>query len=496
MTAAATAPTPTIDAPASVVSSVEYPAAERAAIDESARGPVLFFFGNAVLWLLLSTFLGFIASIQLYSPEFLADIPFLSYGRIWPAYTNALGYGWASLAGMGVAIWLLARLSRVQVKFPGVLITGAVFWQVGLTYGIISILAGKTTGLEGLEIPTGSAALMLLGYLLVGLWGALLFGFRSQTPAYISVWYLVAALFWFPWTFATAHAANALPHISGVVQNLAAAWASQSFFNIWLTAIGLAVAYYLIPKVINRPVHSYNLAAIGFWSFILFAGLTGAVRLSGGPVPAWIVTLSIAANILLLVQIVTVTTNLVLTMRGQYHMVYHSPTIRFTFFGAIAWTLASVLALFSSLRSVDRILHFTPFQAALAQLMIYAFFSMVIFGAIYYILPRLVGCEWLSSSMISLHFWGSAYGGGLLIAMLLLSGIATGVSFADPEATFGQSMQIGSYFLPGRMIAWVLITAGHVIFALHFLLMLLRIGQPGGDPTLFAPMGTPEKHLH
>jgi cytochrome c oxidase cbb3-type subunit I len=491
MIADAPAPTSTTT-PA--IRSVEYPAAERAAVDASTRGPVLFFFGNAILWLFLATALGFIASIQLHSPEFLGDIPWLTYGRVWPAYTNVLNFGWASLSGMGVAIWLLARLSRVQIKYPGVLIVGGIFWQVGLTYGIISILAGKTTGLEGLEIPTGSAALMLLGYLFVALWGALLFGFRSQTRAYISVWYLVAALFWFPWTFAMAHATHVLPGVSGVVQNIAAAWATQNFQSIWLTAIGLAAAYYLIPKVINRPVHSYNLATIGFWSFVLFTGLTGAVRLSGGPVPAWVVTLSISASILLLIQIVTVTANLVLTMQGQYHMVYHSPTIRFTFFGAIAFSVASVVGLFASLRSVDRVLHFTQFQNAQLHLVTYAFYSMVIFGAIYYILPRLVGCEWLSSSMISLHFWGSAYGGGMLIAMLLFSGISTGLAFVDPEATFMQAMQISAAYQVGRTIAWAMVAAGHLIFALHFLLMLLRIGQPGGEPTLFAPIGGEEKH--
>jgi cytochrome c oxidase cbb3-type subunit 1 len=489
-----TAAAETAPSPKTAIRSNEFPAVERAAIDASTRGPVLFFFGNAILWLFLATFLGLIASIQLHNPEFLGDYPFLTYGRVWPAYTNVLSFGWASLSGMGVAIWLLARLCRVQIKLPGVLITGGVFWQVGLTYGIISILAGKTTGLEGLEIPTGSAALMLFGYLLVALWGALLFGFRSEAPAYISVWYLVAALFWFPWTFATAHAAHLLPGVSGVVQSLAAAWAAQNFQNIWLTAIGLAAAYYLIPKVINRPVHSYNLASIGFWSFILFSGLTGAVRLSGGPIPAWVVTLSISASILLLVQIVTVTVNLVLTMRGQYHMVYHSPTIRFTFFGAIAFSLASVIGLFSALRSVDKVLHFTQFQNAQFHLVTYAFYSMVIFGAIYYILPRLVGCEWLSSSMISLHFWGSAYGGGMLIALLLFGGISTGLTYVDPEATFGQAMQVNAVYQVGRTIAWVMVGLGHLVFALHFLLMLLRIGQPGGEPTLFAPIGEEEKH--
>src|SRR6218665_1700919 len=141
MIAAAPASTPTT----TPARSVEFPAAERAAIDASARGPVLFFFGNAILWLFLATFFGLINAIQSYHPAFLADVPLLSYGRVWPAYTNSLSFGWASLSGMGVAIWLLARLCRVQIKLPGVLITGGIFWQVGLTYGIISILAGKTT---------------------------------------------------------------------------------------------------------------------------------------------------------------------------------------------------------------------------------------------------------------------------------------------------------------------------------------------------------------
>ncbi len=490
MTAAAdTAPTTTTASRAN-----EFPAAQRAAIDASTRGPVLFFFGNAILWLFLATILGFIASIKLAKPDFLADVPFLTYGRVWPAYTNILSYGWASLAGIGVAIWLLARLSRVVIKFPGVLITGGLFWQLGLTYGIINILGGNNTGLEGLEIPTSSAVMMLFGYFLIALWATLIFGFRSHSKAYISVWYLIAALFWFPWSFATAHAAHILPGVSGVVQSLAAAWATQNFQSIWLTGIGLATAYYLIPKVINRPIHSYNLASVGFWAFIIFSGLTGALRLSGGPVPAWVVTLSISASILLIIQIVTVTANLVLTMRDQYHMVYHSPTIRFTFFGAIAFSIASVVGLIASLRSVDRVLHFTQFQNAQYHLVTYVFFSMVMFGAIYYILPRLVGCEWLSSSMISLHFWGAAYGGGLLVFILILTGLSAGSALNDPDASFLQSMQINSFYMPGRILALIMISIGHLVFGLHFLLMLLRIGQPGGEPTLFAPIGEEEKH--
>jgi cytochrome c oxidase cbb3-type subunit 1 len=460
-------------------------AVERAVIDEAARAPVLTFFTTGVGWLMISTLLGALLSIKLHSPNFLADLPWLTYGRILPAYNLTLTYGWASLSGMGVAIWLMSRLCRVPIRYPAFVLLGAAFWNLGLLMGVLSVLGGEIRPIEGLEMPRGAAAIMFIGYLLVGIWGAILYRFRRNAPVYISVWYLLGAFFWFPWLFATSHVLVSLPQVRGIMQSIVAAWYSQGFMLLWLTAIGLAAAYYLIPKVINRPIYSYNLAAIGFWTFAFFGGLTGMTRLNGGPVPAWLITMSIAASIMMLIPIATVATNFFFTMRGHTHMVYYSPTIRFTFFGVIAFTIASVINLIASLRSADRVLHFTQFQAAQQHLVIYAFFSMVMFASIYYITPRLVGCEWLSSTLIKMHFWGSAYGGGMAIAMLAFAGLASGLSLADPDATFAQIIQIGQVYLPGHTIAYALIALAHLIFGLHFLLMLLRIGQPGGEPTLF-----------
>ena len=468
-------------------------ARERALIDASSRGPVLTFFAAAVAWLGVVTFLGLVAATKLHYPDFLAEIPFLTYGRVWPAYQAAFIYGWGSLTGMGVGIWLMARLCRVPIRYPSVLILGAAFWNVGLAVGITGILAGANTGIEGMEISRGPAAIMFVGYVLVGIWGTLLYRFRNDTPTYISVWYLLSAFMWFAWLFATAHILIGIPQLRGVMTPVVGSWYVHSLSLYWFTSLGLAAAYYFIPKVINRPIYGYNLASIGFWTFTLFAGLTALVRLSGGPIPAWLVTVSIAANILLLVPIVTVGLNFLLTMRGHYHMVYHSPTIRFTFFGAIAFIVASVVGLATSLRSVDRILHFSQFQIAQQHLVLYAFYSMVMFGAIYYITPRLVGCEWLSASMIKIHFWGSAYGGGMMISLLAFAGLAGGLSFVDPEATWPQVVQISQMYLPGRTVGFALMSVAHLVFGLHFLLMLLRIGQPAGQPTLFAPIGK-EQH--
>jgi cytochrome c oxidase cbb3-type subunit 1 len=287
-------------------------AIERAAIDASVRGPVLAFFASAVAWLGAVTFFGLLASIKLHNPEFLADIPFLTYGRVRPAYTASFLYGWASLAGMGVGIWLMARLCRAPLRFPSVLFLGVAFWNIGLTIGVVSILAGRNSGIEGMEIPASAAVIMFIGYVLIGVWGAVLYRSRHSAKSYISVWYLLAAFFWFAWLFATAYLLTSVPQVRGVMDAVVGYWYLHNLHFYWFTAIGLAAAYYLIPKVINQPIHSYNLASIGFWTFAFFSGLTAMVRLSGGPIPAWLVSLSIAANLLLVVPIVTVGLNFLL----------------------------------------------------------------------------------------------------------------------------------------------------------------------------------------
>ncbi len=460
-------------------------AIERAAIDKSTSVPVLWFFATGISWLFGATVFGFIAALKLYFPNFLSTYALTTYGRIVPAYNLAFTYGWCSLAGMGVGLWLMARLCRVPIKAPGLLILGAILWNIGLTLGVWQVLIGQSTGLDGMEMPHGAMWMMFSGFLLIGLWAAALFRARKEALAFISVWYLLGAFFWFPWVFAIANLLTSLSEVRGIMPAVVAAWFNQTLNIWWFTAIGLAAAYYLIPKVVNRPIHSYNLAAIGFWSFAFLGGLTGMLRLSGGPVPAWLVTVSIAANIMMIVPIATVTANLLLTMRGSTQMVYQSPTIRFTLFGVVMFAIGSILSVIASLRSVDKYLHFTPWLEGQQFLLLYGFFSMVIFGAIYYITPRLVGCEWLSSTLIKFHFWGAAYGGTMVIIMFLLTGISAGGRMADPESLFSQVIGSSLEYLAGRILATFLMTLGHAIFAMHFLLMLLRIGQPGGSATLF-----------
>jgi len=467
------------------VSDTEIVKVERALIDQSAQAPLLFLYTSAILWLLTSTILGTIAAIKLQQPDFLGGVPWLTYGRVWPAFTNSFGYGWASQVAMGTGIWLVARLAHVSLRRPTLLIFGTVFWNVGVTAGVIAILAGKGQGIEWLEFPGFVQAILFAGFVLVGAWVATMFRLRRPGHAYISLWYLAGAFFWFAWLYSAANLMIGVVHVHGVVQAVVGAWYANNFLSLWLTSIGLGSIYYFIPKVSGKPVHSYHLASLGFWSFALLAGWTGMTRLIGGPLPAWLITVSIVANIMMIIPVATVMVNFVLTLRGNYNLIYFSPTIRFVFFGAIAYAVASALGLVSSLRSVASITQYTNFSIAHSQLLIYAFFSMVMFGSIYYIVPRLVGCEWLSSRLISLHFLGAAYGGGLVILTTLLGGIVQGAAWNNPEESSSLVIQSMAPFIVGRCIGWIFLIFGHLFFALHFLTMLLRLGRPSGRPTLF-----------
>lgn len=480
--------------PAATAPAVDTWALERARIDSVARGPVLVFLFAGLLWLLVATFFSFISTYKLQSPGFLSDWPMYTYGRVVPAYNAAMTYGWCSMVGMGVALWLMSRLCRTEIRFPGLLYVGALFWNFGLVTALVGILGGRNTGLEYMELPRSAAAIMFVGYFFIGIAGATLYKLRRNSTVFISVWYLLGAFFCFPWLFFTANVLLGQPQLQGVMQNVVAAWYSTGLQNYWFTAIGLAAAYYLIPKVLGRSIHSYSLASVGFWSWMIFGGLTAMTKLSGGPVPAWLVTMSIASSIMLVIPLVTVAKNFFKTLEGNTHMLYHSPTIRFTFVGVVCFCIVTALTLLSSLRSLDSIVHFTLFNAGLRDLALYNFFSMVMFGAIYYITPRLVGCEWLSTTLIKIHFICSAYGGAMAAAALLLSGIASGGRMLDPDGAFSQVISNSISYLPGRTIGLIAITIGHTAFGLHFLLMLLRIGQPAGQPTLFAPIGEEGHH--
>jgi len=469
------------------VSAKEHVKAELSEIDESIKYPALVFLISGLLWLLLGSLFGLIASWKLHDPSFMTEFAETTFGRIRSAHLTIMAYGWASNAGFAMSLWIMARLSRAPVRHFGLLFMGAIVWNLGVTVGYIGILKGDMVGAEWLEFPRYATPMLGLGYAFVGLWGILSFRYRRCDHVYVSQWYILGALFWFPWLYSVAQIMVVFAPATGVVQSLTNWWFAHNVLGLWLTPIGLATIYYLIPKVLGKPIHSYYLSLFGFWSLALFYNWAGVHHLIGGPVPAWVLSAGIVGSIMMVMPVTTVAINHHMTMVGSFRMLKYSPTLRFIVFGAMSYTAASLIGSTMALRSVNEVTHFTHFTVGHAHHGVYAFFTMVMFGGMYYAMPRLLKKEWPSAMLIRTHFWFVALGIIGYIFSMSVAGILQGMDMNNPDIPFvGENSVVSRTipFLVARSLSGMAITIGHIAFAINVAWMLFSRSKIDG-PTLF-----------
>ncbi|MBK6686973.1 MAG: cbb3-type cytochrome c oxidase subunit I [Deltaproteobacteria bacterium] len=454
--------------------------------DISSRQPVLAFAGSAVLWLVLGSVLGLIASIKMHEPDWLNESRLLTFGRLRPMHLNVVAYGWLSMAGIASALWLIPRLLRTTLKGGGFALLGAVLWNVAVLGGVTSLGAGVSEGLEWLEFPWPVDALFVLAGGLVSL--PLFFTLRTRRVEhlYVSVWYLTAALVWFPILFLVGNGFSLFAH--GVPQATVNWWFAHNVLGLWFTPLALAASYYLIPKIIGRPIHSYQLSLMGFWALALFYSHVGIHHLIGGPVPTWLVTVSIVTSMMMFVPVVAVAINQHFTMWGHFRYLLTSPTLRFVVLGAVTYTLVSFQGSLHSLRTLNTLTHFTHYTVAHAHLGAYGFASMIFFGSMYFYLPRVVRFEWPYPRLITAHFWFVFIGFGVYFIGLSIGGLLQGFAMLRAESPFMDSVTVTIPFLVARSVGGALMNVGHLIFAGHVLILMLHFGRARTAPAQFKPL--------
>ena len=223
---------------------------------------MFFFFCCAFAWLLLASVAGLTASIKLHDPDWLTSQAWLTFGRIRTIHLNAVAYGWAPMAGLGIALFIIPRLLKTELVGGRFALLGAALWNAGLIAGIGSIAYGVSDGLEWLEIPWQIDILFVAGGALIGIPLVLTLLHRKVEHLYVSVWYMGCALFWFPVLFLVAN----FPGLHrGVEQAAMNWWFGHNVLGLFYTPLALASVYYFLPKVIGRPIQSYNLSLLGFW---------------------------------------------------------------------------------------------------------------------------------------------------------------------------------------------------------------------------------------
>ncbi|MBJ7255185.1 MAG: cbb3-type cytochrome c oxidase subunit I [Akkermansiaceae bacterium] len=468
-----------------IQSTKEQDALLRAGIDRSLRHPVMFFLTSGAAWLAVSIVLGLVASAKVHSPEFLTGCSWLTYGRVFPAHINALVYGWGFQAAFAVIIWMMARLSRKECTAAGLILTAGHVWNLAVAMGLIGILSGSSTGMPWMEFPAFVWPVLLVSYFAIVIWSFIQFRVQPEGHVYISQWYLLGAMVWFPWIYITANTLLfCIPGqpLMGAGIN---AWYKSALIFLFFTPVALGAAYYLAPKVTGRAVYSYSLAKLGFWSLAIIAPWAGMQKLVGAPIPYFMPYLGAAATVMIFIPAIAASINILRTTLSSSEIVAASPSLRFTIAGIIGLLLLGFAAVVLNLPgSTLPLTQFSMSGYGFDILAIYGFFSFVMFGAVYFIVPRVTRREWLSKRLIKIHFLLSVYGIMTVALVALFGGLEQGIGQEDWQQPWEAAATRAYPYAVATTIAWCFILVSNVFFFIHLALMWMCLGRRSVHPTL------------
>jgi cytochrome c oxidase cbb3-type subunit 1 len=443
-----------------------------AKIDASCRVPLLALFGGAALWLVIGLALSLLASLTFHAPEMFAGCPYATYGHLAPAANDLLVYGFAIPAGLGVMLWIFARLSHAELVLPLVPVVAANLWHLGVFIGLATILCGGSSGFTWLEFPRAAAMLLGVSFVLIAISAVATFGQRKERELYPSHWFLLAALLWFPWIYSTANLfiVTTWP-VRGVTQAVINWWFADNLLFVWLALVGVGVAFYFLPKIAGRPLHSRFYALLAFWTLILFGTWAGIPQ--GAPVPAWLPAASAFASLLLAVPLFAIAVIVVKTVSGAKVVCKGGPFCHLKF-GMTAFILSGLILIAQACPQYSRVLEFTWFGVAQTQLQILGFFAVVICGAIYEILPDTMGFALPFPKFVRLQHWLFILGIVLWAGSLAAGGVEQGLKLANPQAAFADSTGVALMFLRASTTGLMFLLLGSLLFAANIFVMTMK----------------------
>jgi cytochrome c oxidase cbb3-type subunit 1 len=456
-----------------------------AGIDRSLRHPVMFFLTSGAAWLAVSILLGILASIKVHDPGFMDGSACATYGRVFAAHLNTLIYGWGMQAAFGVMLWMMARMSRQECRTAGTILTAGHVWNLGVLLGTLGILGGEGTGMPWMEFPRFAWPVLLMSYVAIVVWSFIQFRVRAGGKCHVAQWYLLAAMIWFPWVFITA---NGLLHCTTGHPVMAAginAWFKSAMVFLFFIPVALGAAYYLAPKVTDRPIPSHSLAWLGFWSLAVVAPWAGMQKLAGVPLPVFLPYLGAAATVLLAVPLATAALNILRTIFTGEEKPAKSPALHFTLAGIFGVLLLAVAAIALNLPGSSlRLTQFSTSGYGFDILAIYGSFSFIMFGAVYFIVPRITRREWVSSRLINMHFFFSVYGMLAIAFGTLFGGFIQGGAQEAWIQPWESVTEAARPYAAVTTFAWCMILFANIFFFWHLALMWLGCGRSSAYPTL------------
>lgn len=386
---------------------------------------------GAVVLVLLGVSEGFILALQFVFPDLFAGVPWLEFGRVRQSHTNTVMFAFLSTGMMGTWYYIVPRLAGRKVWSELLGNIAAIAWEITVLVGVILLLAGYSQGREYAEMVYGIDVMVMIVLILnlVNLY--LTVSKRTEPKLYVSLWYILGTLIWFPLLYFIGNVMWEIPKGSliGVDDAIFNWFYGHNVLGLWFTTGLLAVIYFIVPRECNTPLYSQALSLISFWGIALFYTGVGGHHLEWAPIPYWLKSIAVAESIGMILVVVAFMSNIWLTARTNWNKIFTSIPLRFTFIGFLAYVLVSYQGSHQALRSINLLTHFTQYVPGHAHLSLLFFAGSTVIGATYYIIPRIFNVRLYSAALANIHFALFLVGFTFFFAGFLLVGTTQGTEW-------------------------------------------------------------------
>lgn len=437
---------------------------------------ILAFLASATVWLLFGTTVGEYAGIKFSAPD-IDHVSWLSFGRIRPVHTNAVFWGWASIAMTGLAYYVVPRVSNCTIHSIKMGFRSLVAMNVAVLAGTLLLLAGVNNGGgEYREYIWPVMAVFGYGVLLSLVNFHKTIARRTTHEIYVSNWYIISALlfllvivfvaYWPSWQ-------------NGIGETIIQGYYMHQGVGMWFMLFNLGLMYYFLPQQLNKPIYSYSLGILAFWAQILFYTLIGTHHFIFSAIPWWLQTVAIVGSAGMLIPVVAGTTNFLMTFKGSWNKVSHSYTLPFYLAAILFYFTGSLQGTAEAFRFTNLLWHFTDFTVAHSHLTMYGIITFMLWAFIYTIVPRLTGKE-PSQTAVGAHFWLALTGLLFYTIPLMIGATQKGLMWME-GVPFNDTLQHMKPFWLWRAIGGTLMWVSHIVFAIN-LYKMTRSTSTNAEP--------------
>ena len=394
-----------------------------------------------VVWGVVGMLVGVIIATQMFEPAMNARLQYLTFGRIRPLHTNAVIFAFVGNAIFMGLYYSMQRVCKTPMFSP--LLSRIHFWgwQIIIVLAAVTLPLGATSGKEYAELEWPIDILITLVWVVfaVNTIGTAIK--RREKHLYVAVWFYIASIV----TVAVLHIVNSIelpvdylksyPVYAGVQDALTQWWYGHNAVAFFLTTPFLGLMYYFLPKAANRPVYSYRLSIIHFWSLIFLYIWAGPHHLLYTALPDWAQSLGTVFSIMLLAPSWGGAINGLLTLRGAWDKVREDPVLKFMVVAVTAYGMSTFEGPLLSLKNVNALSHYSDWTVGHAHIGALGWNGFLTFGILYWLVPRLWGAPIHSRKLANLHFWLGTLGIVFYAVPLYWAGITQSLMWKEFTAT-------------------------------------------------------------